>query len=343
MLYAHPQLLANLDNIDGLREALQSAIELEHATIPPYLTALYSLKPGGSVEITDRIEEVMIEEMFHMTIAANILIAIGGSPQIAHASFLPNYPTSLPGTIANGNPVPIRSFSIDLVKDVFMEIEEPDNPLVFPFKAKIGMGDGISTPKTIGEFYRALQDALIAMGDTIFDPATAARQVNRGIAKPVATAQQAKEAIDKIIEQGEGTSSSPLDTTGNVADNFAHYYSFAEIYHGKKLIPDAQTQFAYAGDPIPFNEDTDVWRMADTPKTEFYRDLGLASAVEASDEFNKAYTSLLKLLHETFNGTPSRLSAAVSVMRDLPDLAAALFQIPLGNGLQAGPTFEWLE
>ena len=83
--------------------------------------------------------------------------------------------------------------------------------------------------------------------------------------------------------------------------------------------------------------------MADTPKTQLYRDLGLANAVQASDEFNRAYTSLLKLLHETFNGNPSRLSAAVSVMRDLPDLAASLFQIPLGNGTKAGPTFEWLE
>ena len=32
-----------LGSLDGLREHLQWAIELEHSTIPPYMCALYSL------------------------------------------------------------------------------------------------------------------------------------------------------------------------------------------------------------------------------------------------------------------------------------------------------------
>ena len=35
-----------IETIDSLHEHLQWAIELEHATIPPYLCALYSLDPA---------------------------------------------------------------------------------------------------------------------------------------------------------------------------------------------------------------------------------------------------------------------------------------------------------
>ncbi|MFB9207570.1 ferritin-like domain-containing protein, partial [Nonomuraea spiralis] len=34
-----------IGTLGSLREHLQWAIELEHATLPPYLTALYSLDP----------------------------------------------------------------------------------------------------------------------------------------------------------------------------------------------------------------------------------------------------------------------------------------------------------
>jgi len=39
---------SNLGSLDGLREHLQWAIELEHSTIPPYMCALYSLDPIGN-------------------------------------------------------------------------------------------------------------------------------------------------------------------------------------------------------------------------------------------------------------------------------------------------------
>ena len=32
--------------VEDLREHLQWAIELEHSTLPPYLTALYSIRDG---------------------------------------------------------------------------------------------------------------------------------------------------------------------------------------------------------------------------------------------------------------------------------------------------------
>ena len=37
---------APIKDIDGLRDALQNAIKLEHATIPPYLTAFFTPCPA---------------------------------------------------------------------------------------------------------------------------------------------------------------------------------------------------------------------------------------------------------------------------------------------------------
>ena len=51
MIELRTQLFADLESPDGVRTGLQNAIRLEHATIPPYLYALYSLLPGVNDEI----------------------------------------------------------------------------------------------------------------------------------------------------------------------------------------------------------------------------------------------------------------------------------------------------
>ena len=69
-----------ITTLDDLRTHLQWAIEIEHRIIPPYLCALYSIKPGRNREASEAITSVFIEEMLHMTLAANVLNAIGGAP-----------------------------------------------------------------------------------------------------------------------------------------------------------------------------------------------------------------------------------------------------------------------
>ena len=124
------------DTQEETQVALQYAIELEHATIPPYLTALYSLKPGTNVAIAGLISGIVFQEMQHMAHAANILNAIAGQPQVDRLDFIPRYPGGLPFHIGDRNgqhfDVPLQRFSLDLVQNVFMRIEEPDQPIVFP-------------------------------------------------------------------------------------------------------------------------------------------------------------------------------------------------------------------
>ena len=52
-------------SVEDLRRHLQWAVELEHATLPPYLTALYSIKDGHNREAVEVIHSVFLEEMLH--------------------------------------------------------------------------------------------------------------------------------------------------------------------------------------------------------------------------------------------------------------------------------------
>src|SRR5262249_48845155 len=133
----YPMIKIDKKFIEGVRRAvspadlhyfLQKAIELEHSTIPPYLTAMFSLKPGTNRRIRELIRSVVNEEMLHMTIAANIVIATGGSPQISTPDFVPKYPGPLPMNIGDLT-VGIEAFSIDLVEHIFKSIEEPEHPI----------------------------------------------------------------------------------------------------------------------------------------------------------------------------------------------------------------------
>ncbi|TMR31208.1 ferritin-like protein, partial [Nonomuraea zeae] len=81
-----------IDTLDSLREHLQWAIELEHATLPPYLCALYSLDPERNPEATEVIGSVFAEEMLHLALAANLLNAVGGRPRLDIPEMLPPHP-----------------------------------------------------------------------------------------------------------------------------------------------------------------------------------------------------------------------------------------------------------
>ena len=74
--------LGRIATLESLQEHLQWAIELEHFTIPTYLCALYSLDPARNADAAEVIASVLIEEMLHLTLAANMLNAVGGRPRI---------------------------------------------------------------------------------------------------------------------------------------------------------------------------------------------------------------------------------------------------------------------
>ena len=81
---------------------VQEAMRLEFATIPPYLTAMLSLKPGQNRDIWWAIHDVVVDEMLHLLIGCNLLNALGGRPVLDDRKFVPKYPGTLPLGIASG-------------------------------------------------------------------------------------------------------------------------------------------------------------------------------------------------------------------------------------------------
>jgi hypothetical protein len=114
------------------------------------------------------LRSVVQEEMTHMGLAANLLNAVGGSPVIARPGFVPAYPGPLPGKVGGDLEARLDRLSLDLVENVFMRIEEPEDPLVFRSESAAETG-----PLTIGEFYAAIADQLRAVGSAalVGDPA----------------------------------------------------------------------------------------------------------------------------------------------------------------------------
>lgn len=342
MIRLKSELFADLNGtIEGLRSALQNAIELEHSTIPPYLYVLYSLKPGTNLEIAGLVKSIVLQEMLHMALDCNVLNAVGGTPKIDDPAFIPKYPGPLPGGVESELIVPLAPFSKQLVKDKFMVIEEPEDPLHFPV-VKLALAE--AQPVTIGQFYTGIIQQIkeLAAKGNIFS-GDSKRQLTTGFPSlqtiHVHDAASAIQAVNMIVEQGEGTKTSPLDPEHEPA----HYYRFAEIYQGKMLIPNSDhspgaPEYVYGGQNIPFDS-ANVWPVITNPDSKSYPPG--SKARNLNDTFNYTYTSLLKSLQLVFSGEPDRLGPAIGLMESMKEQALTMMATQLVPGQTIGPTFEY--
>jgi hypothetical protein len=343
MIQLEARLFRNLEagGSQAVIDALQSAIKLEHATIPVYLYALYSLDPTKNAAAWEIITSVVIEEMLHMTLACNLLNALGGNPEIDKPGFIPTYPGPLPGGVEGDLTVHLAPFSHDQLAD-FMKIEEPEDPLHFPVVEARALGP----PQTIGQFYAEIKRQITALGDGAFTgpPSKQVGPDRLGGSIVVSDVATASQAIDTIVEQGEGTKESPLEAAKG--KQVAHYYRFAEIYNGRRLIPNPAAgpetppdqRYLYGGDPIPIDASA-IYPVPKDPKAETYP--AGSGARHACDTFNYAYTSLLKSLHATFNGQPDELDTAIGLMMSLKQLAGDMMSGSNPAGTNVGPSFEY--
>lgn len=334
-----------IDTIDDLRRHLQWAIELEHATIPPYLCALYSLDPARNPEAAQVVGTVLAEEMIHLALAANLLNAVGGSPVLDAPELLPAYPHTLP----HGD----RSVHVHLVPfgpealELFLRIEQPASVDAPP------QGDEY---QTIGQFYAAIEAGLRTLCDQLGEEnvfsGDPARQIGEfhlrgggGEVLPVVDLKSASAALAEIVEQGEGAARTNVwdgdrDVFHPDRDEVAHYYRFQELRLGRRYQAGDTPQSGPTGKEIAIDFDG-VLPMRPNPRTADYPE-GSPIRV-AQEEFNQTYSLVLYLLEQAFNGDPSQMQDAVGAMFGLRKQAMALMKMPTGDGkTTAGPTFEYV-
>ena len=336
---------AGIENIDDLRCHLQVALELEHATIPPYLCALYSIPDGSNVTASGLIRSVAMEEMLHMVLAANLLNAIGGTPLVNDPTFIPSYPTYLPNS-DDSFVVNLLPFGRDAL-DTFLLIERPTPP------------DAPGDPDkfhTIGEFYLGILAGFERLAPTpeaekaLFcgDPkrqVTGASWYYGGGGAPIEVHDlaTAKQAILEICEQGEGFDHTMYDHDDQFGqiDELAHYYRFNEICAERRYTASDSPLQPPTGDALIVD-----WSgrhpMGANPKMAEY--VNQPEILTLMTGFNRRYTALLNSLHDAFNGRPAALMDAVPIMYELKYRAQSLMTIPSGraDGTTAGPSFEYV-
>lgn len=148
--------------LSELRDGLQTAVEIELATVPLYLFAYYSINrtPEGFPETElsrfagqagGIMMSVAVEEMLHLSLSSNMLFSLGVQPQLYLRSPSP-YPTDLPGHARLGPDrkpmaLPLAKFSRDQLWQ-FLEIEYP---------ASADAPPELNNWQTIGQIYSFLR------------------------------------------------------------------------------------------------------------------------------------------------------------------------------------------
>lgn len=322
-----------IKDADDLRAHLQTAIEIEWSTIPPYLCALWSLGAVHNREAATCLRDVVMEEMLHLTLAANVLNALDGEPRLDAP---PTYPTTLPHSDG--------SFSVSLLPfcpealDTFLAIERP------------ALRDAPPQPDryhTIAQFYEAIQEAIDRLDGLVWSR-DLSRQVRPnaqyynggGDAIVVEDRKSALEAVELIVEEGEGFKGTIFDGDEQIMgehEELAHYFRFEELARGRRFTRWDRPSTGPTGDPVLVDW-TRVAPMKPNPRP---GDHPPGSELRAmTDECDATYARLLSALQAAFTGDPDRLEGAVRDMWALEYQAVALMRVPIGeDGHTAGPAF----
>lgn len=297
------------------------------STVPLYLFGLYSIVDQDS-ECAKLIRSVVTEEMLHVVLVSNLLLAVGSEPRFDLPAILPEYPAPLkhhrPPLTLDLAPV-----SVEVIRDTYMTIERPEDHGAHP------EADEYST---LGQFYHAIELAFhkLSASDPIFERP----QLNRQMAEPAFYApveydaddsggligiddlDSACGAIETMIHQGEGVS---LDRWADEShQELTHFHKYKLLVEGA----------------IPLGA---VHPCLVNPK----RDSLPEQLHDTVDLFNASYRHLLLTMDELFSGTadqPALVGVLYHVMvRLLRPLGRFLAEHSIGDGVTAGPTFELYE
>ena len=313
-----------IETVEDLRAHLELAIKVELSTVPPYLYAKYSIE-DQRCEAAMLLRSIVTEEMLHATLAANLLLAVGGRPRFDDPSYLPVYPSLLP----HHRPplqLDLAACTPETVREIFMGIEQPE------------VHDAPAEPdeyETLGQFYHALEEALVALdagGDLFSDP-----QADRQLGDPsfygavagdaedsgglvlVRDLESARAAIAVIVHQGEGLSDDKWADPAH--QELTHYSKLVQIADGTSPVPGLR--------PVPTSPRTADYPLALQP---------------VSDLFNLSYRYMYVLLDELMQPVPDKgrlVGEMYGIMSGvLSPLANYLVAQPLGDGRCAAPTFE---
>jgi hypothetical protein len=332
----------SIRSLKSLREHLQAALEVEHSTIPPYLTAWLSIEPGTNLEAAGILRSVLLEEMLHVTQVANLLNAVGGAPSLTRPGFVPVYPHTLPYS-GDRFKISVEKFSRKAL-NTFLKIELPEK------KGAKAQADNF---KTLGQFYKAIEEGIHYLckrlgKDQVFS-GDRALQIppeafyGTGMLTVVKDMKTAHDAIREIATEGEGCESGVFDLDKNIAGREygrepAHYYRFLQILKGRYFQKGDTPRTGPRGPKLAVDFSKVYPIRGNTRLDDYPARSPVRAALEA---FSETYGQLLGALEDAFNGRQARLNDAIATMFALENQAAALMRMPAAQeGATVGLCFE---
>lgn len=348
---------------EQLLHLLAEAAEIEHTLMCSYLYAAFSLKragePGVSPELGETLErwrktimDVAVEEMGHLIIVANLTVAVGGRPHFGR----PNFPVA-PGYFPSGVAVRLTGFDAETLKH-FIFLERPqdvrrEDSVIFAqpgydrASVHLGLMPSAQDYATIGHLYEAIRTNLVALdrefGSERLFPGGIEGQVDRSIidlkgVEPITELAAAQQAIDIIVEQGEGSSTDSA---------VSHYRSFLTIQDELEAAVERDPAFA----PAWLVADSPVLRQPPEPAGKVFIDS--PDTATLLDFSCATYGLLLRCLVQCF-GRPADdtkdaktalMATAIELMHVLGEASTALARLPASDrrqGINAGMTFTML-
>jgi DUF917 family protein len=355
---------------DELWHLLTEAAELEHLIMGQYLYTAFSLKQGEAEGLTW--EQAMHtrnwaqlllllarQEMEHLGLVSNLLTAVGGAPHFMH----PGYPQSLRYF---EEPFELRPFSQSMLKR-FICFERPENvPPEDAFCGRLGRdrvralrhGEFSGEPEEglaalYGRIRWLIQNLPLTDAELFVGPPNA--QIDGNILhvnfpRPgalggifdvtlfdIGDRVTALQAIDLIVEQGEG---------GSGAEEFTHYRWLREIHEDYERLCAEDPAFRPAR---PLVANPVLYQTADTSRPGTLITHPAARDVMAL--WNGAYELLLLLLYRLYASgadTQSHTTALVytmfplmtQVIRPIAEILTSLPAFERPTQERAGPSFQ---
>jgi hypothetical protein len=350
-----------IEHREPLIYMLCSAAELEHALMCEYLFAAFTLKRSTDEGLSeyqlgavDRWRQTLLmvakQEMLHLAINCNLVNSLGASPHLSRPN-LPqpakHYPSGVRLALLPFGEQALRHF-LYLERPEGMDFDDADGlaavDCAVPVMSEQEIAPHLQEFATVGHLYRSIEAGFRhlaeKMGEEQLFVGSASGQVGGELfgwpqLRPVTCVDDVVQAIEAIVEQGEG----PRGDWRN-----AHFGRFLGVLDEYLAMRAASPGVEFARPVLPAfvrpPEDGKLVDLITDLKTAAVADLG-----------NVAYEVLLQLLYrllsrvdETDDQVKILSQVAVGLMFDVIEpLGEILTTLPVGPehpGRTAGPSFE---
>jgi len=359
---AEPEAPFVIEHREALIYMLCQAAELEHGIMCQYLFAAFSLKRGTDKGLTppeldsvtrwhQTIAHIATEEILHLALVQNVLSAIGAAPHLTRPN-LPaparHYPAGVNLKLVPFGEPALRHFMF-LERPEGMALEGAEGIDAPVHEAEPLPTDGDIVPQlqdfaTVGHLYRSIEQGLAHLADKMGErhlfvgpPRAQATSTDFGWPELVAVTglASAQQAIDTILEQGEGARGQ-WET--------AHFGQFVRILEEYRTMLASNPEFDPVR-PVMFASVRRGERDDSIPL------IGDRVTSRCTDLFNVSYEILLQILERYFAhteetdaqlGTLAQAASTlmVGVLKPLGELVTTLPVGPDHPGRNAGPSFE---